>query len=110
MLLDDCKELKAVKMESEWQTWLDPHLKEHEKKEIVLPYTDELFQEVSIEWPVTTDQVCYMVLQESNMVILSCSASRLMHLNILHSKKLSMSHLKLQIEYIYQIESKHVVQ
>ncbi|PBK88170.1 hypothetical protein ARMGADRAFT_937696, partial [Armillaria gallica] len=56
MLPDDHKELKAVKTESEWQTHLDPHLKECEKKGFVLPYTDELFQEVSIEWLVATDQ------------------------------------------------------
>ncbi|KAK0224452.1 hypothetical protein EDD85DRAFT_959598 [Armillaria nabsnona] len=43
VLPDDCKELKAAKIESERQTQLDPHLKEHEKKEVVLPYTDELF-------------------------------------------------------------------
>ncbi|KAK0219520.1 hypothetical protein EDD85DRAFT_771112 [Armillaria nabsnona] len=56
MLPDDRKELKAAKTESERQTRLDPHLKEREKKEVVLPYTDELFREVSIEWLVATDQ------------------------------------------------------
>ncbi len=63
MLPDDRKELKAAKTESEQQTRLDPHLKEREKKEVVIPYTDELFQEVSIEWLVATDQVCYVALQ-----------------------------------------------
>ncbi|PBK96078.1 hypothetical protein ARMGADRAFT_924683, partial [Armillaria gallica] len=57
MLPDDRKELKTAKTESKQQTCLDPHLKECEKKEVVLPYTDELFQEVSIEWLVATNQL-----------------------------------------------------
>jgi len=39
------------------QTCLDSHLKELPLKEKVLPYTDELFSNVAIEWLVTTDQV-----------------------------------------------------
>ncbi|KAK0488219.1 hypothetical protein EDD18DRAFT_1081830, partial [Armillaria luteobubalina] len=55
MLPDNCKEQKAAKV-SEQQTRLDSHLRECEKKEVILPYTDELFEEVTVEWLVATDQ------------------------------------------------------
>ena len=56
MLPKDAKSRRhAATMET--QRRLDPHLKEMPKKEIVIPYTDELFCEVAIEWLVSTDQV-----------------------------------------------------
>ncbi|PIL30447.1 hypothetical protein GSI_07146 [Ganoderma sinense ZZ0214-1] len=37
-----------------WQTMLDPHMKE---KEQVIPYLDELFNEVACHWLIATDQL-----------------------------------------------------
>lgn len=39
------------------QTQLDPHLQERVPKTRVIPYSDELFRQVAIEWLVATDQV-----------------------------------------------------
>ena len=39
------------------QTQLDPHLQERVPKTRVVPYSDDLFRQVAIEWLVATDQV-----------------------------------------------------
>ncbi|KAF7342966.1 putative AC transposase [Mycena venus] len=38
------------------QPTIDPHLKEIPVKEVIIPYSDELFREAAIEWLVATDQ------------------------------------------------------
>ena len=40
------------------QSRLDPHLREKQQKEAVIPYSDERFRDAAIEWLVSTDQVC----------------------------------------------------
>lgn len=46
----------------EKQSSLDPHLKEQEAKERVVPFSEELFREAAIEWLIATDQVHYILL------------------------------------------------
>ncbi|KAF8336804.1 hypothetical protein F5887DRAFT_890955 [Amanita rubescens] len=38
------------------QSRLDPHLREKQQKEAVIPYSDERFRDAAIEWLVSTDQ------------------------------------------------------
>ncbi|KAJ7923695.1 hypothetical protein B0H13DRAFT_1563166, partial [Mycena leptocephala] len=40
----------------EVQPTLDPHLKNIPAKEVIIPYSHELFREAAIEWLVATDQ------------------------------------------------------
>ena len=46
------------KAKTDAQTTLDPHLEEMPAKKHVVPYSDALFRRVSIEWLISTDQVC----------------------------------------------------
>ena len=39
------------------QSHLDYHLTKKPQKERVIPYTDEFFHELAVEWLVSTDQV-----------------------------------------------------
>jgi len=58
------KDLKAwwEKAKANAQMSLDPHLEEMPMKKYVTPYNDVLFQQVAIEWLVSTDQVCNKLL------------------------------------------------
>jgi len=51
------KDLKAwqEKAKANAQTSLDPHLEEMPMKKCVVPYSDTLFQWLTIEWLVLTD-------------------------------------------------------
>jgi len=68
MLPKDARRCRDTASANE-QTRLDSHLKELPLKEKVLPYMDELFSNVAIEWLVSTDQVRgfdWLILQKIN--------------------------------------------
>ena len=81
----ESKLLKAVKAQKSMkeaedhlkQTLLDLHLKECPPKETYIPYSDGLFQEVTIEWLIATDQVSFLNLFSTCTIKLSCSQSKL---------------------------------
>jgi hypothetical protein len=62
MLPKDSK-ARREKAKANAQTSLDPHLEEMPIKKCVVPYSDALFQRVTIEWLVSTDQVCNKLLR-----------------------------------------------
>ena len=43
------------------QSILDGHLQERPTTEHVMPYSDQLFQEVVTEWLILTDEVCQIM-------------------------------------------------
>ena len=45
------------------QPHLNPHLWEKPQRERIIPYTNELFCDAAIEWLVSTDQVCKLLLE-----------------------------------------------
>jgi hypothetical protein len=56
MLPKDTKHRRQL-AKADTQQSLDSHLEEMPKRESVVPYTDNLFRDVAIEWLVSTDQV-----------------------------------------------------
>jgi hypothetical protein len=66
MLPGDTKRRKAIKADTDAQQTLDPHLRELPVKERVHPYTDLVFRQAAIEWLVSTDQVCFIILLNCN--------------------------------------------
>jgi len=56
MLPKDAKGRRQATM-MDTQQRLDPHLEEKPPRERVIPYTDDLFRDATIEWLVSTDQV-----------------------------------------------------
>ena len=65
MLLKDCKEHKGKASGSQKQSQLDSHLWPMPLKEIVMPYSDDLFCNAAIEWLINTDQVHFINLDRS---------------------------------------------
>ncbi|KAH0837807.1 hypothetical protein J3R83DRAFT_6008 [Lanmaoa asiatica] len=56
MLPKDCKERKDRALSTQKQCQLDPHLHPVAAKEIIPPYSDELFRDTAIQWLINTDQ------------------------------------------------------
>lgn len=64
------------------QSRLDPHLAEKSQKEsIIIPYTDNLFRNATIEWLVSTDQVMEHHLLHYTLPHLRTNPSQFKHLS-----------------------------
>ena len=57
------------------QTRLDSHLKDLPVKVNVIPYTDDLFRNVAIEWLVSTDQVGGLCQDRSTLPMLNSTVA-----------------------------------
>jgi hypothetical protein len=68
------------------QHTIDSHLVERKLADHVLPYMDQTFKKVAIEWLISTNQVCEFLFDYSFHVNLKCS-SLLPYSIILNSKK-----------------------
>ena len=56
MLLKDCKEQREQVVSAWRQGQLDSHLQPILPKEVIPPYSDDLFREATIQWLINADQ------------------------------------------------------
>ena len=59
MLPSDSKACRAALAKSLSQTLVDDHYAVQQPRDKLIPYSDELFKEVAIQWLIATDQVIF---------------------------------------------------
>ena len=79
MLPKDCRECKEKASGSQKQSQLDSHFQPTLVKEIVTPYSDNLFCNATIEWLINTDQVHFINLDRSCYMTVLQPISALKH-------------------------------